>query len=340
MGNNISKTIYNLPDNLYEMTIYSFDAKLNKTSNYENKMNALFDFIFNEKYDILCLQGLNNPRSFSQIKDKLDNYNSKCDDPDNEFYNCSKLLYFPDNNDGDSDTINQSVSIDQDEVIFDNLIISKHPMFSMTTIKIPSHICTKNNAFCAINIIIYGNMISVYNIALQEDYLGVSNNKIRAFQLNLLNDAITMNQENLDSEHIKKCTNKSIHIICIQSNIFEFKNDDINNEYKQMINALQCKDTFKYVQTIKNNKNNKNMIPRTNYIFLSLINDDIYTHDSDIKSNKLAIINSIQKTNMKLFDELPILAQFILVKNNTNTSSEPFADSDDDDIEKTEQILD
>ena len=37
-------------------------------------------------------------------------------------------------------------------------------------------------------------MISVYNIVLQEDYLGVSNNKIRSFQLNLLKDTIMMNQ--------------------------------------------------------------------------------------------------------------------------------------------------
>jgi hypothetical protein len=335
MGNGTSKPIHQLPENLYGMIIYSFDTKLHKTSNYDNKINELLGFVLGEKYDIVCLQGLSDSRSFNHIKEKIDNYNLKCDDVNDELYNNAKLLYFPkNNNNNDSGTINQSISIEQDEIMYDTLTICKHNIYSMAAINIPSHICTKHNSFCAINTLIHGNMVSIYNITLQPDYMGLSNNKIRLFQLNLLKDAMSVNQKCLESENIKNCVTKNIHIVCIQSNIFEFKNNDKNPEYTKMIEILQCKNTFNYVQNIKNNKN----IPLiTNHILLSLLNNNIYIYDSDMKSNKLAIRNSFLKTNMKLFDECPITTQFAIIKNIITTSSEPI-DSDDDEMETTEQI--
>jgi hypothetical protein len=327
MGNNNNKLLYNVPS-FKKLRVYSHDLKLNKSINYNDKLNELYYFINNENYDIICIHGINNKKFFAELQKKLHNYNAQ---------NKKKLSYYPELtlneiNDNyispmeiNNKILNES-SVSQEKNNrddYDSIIISKHTIISMSNIKIPKYICTTQNIYYLINIVFYNIIISIFNVSLQPDYVGIANHKIRKIQLKMLHDYIITNQ-NIVKNDFPEYYSKNITIISIQSNINNFDNNDINDEYTLMIDALESIDTFEYVQTIKygDNSDRKNNLEniRSSYILLCLINNNVYkqyqVNDKyNNKSQNFGIINSILDKRFQIYEKIPLMSDFIIETN-------------------------
>ncbi len=171
----------------------------------------------------------------------------------------------------------------------------------------------------------YNNaIINIYCVILQCDYVGISNHKIRQKQIKILREAMILNRE-----HLKKDLNfngSNYDIICIQSNIPNFKNNSINKEYDDLLKYLKAIDTYDYVQKIKYGINSQIQSDisyvRRNFILLSQICSEIFDKSSfnyGLISNKsfgIAIRNSIIDDKNCLYNAFPLITEFVMEKNN------------------------
>lgn len=341
MGNKISKkNKYKLPDRVKIFSICTLDLKLNKLIDYNEKIDNLFSFIIDNKYDIICLQGLNNKNLYDKLQNTLHFYNDK---KNIYFYpklNNIKNLFETSQRNLSEHSVSVEDEISGDSIInhMDSIIISKYEILSSAPIEIPSYICTSDSTWYIMNIMFYNKIISIFSIKLQQDYIGVSNHRIRARQVEILRDSIIMNQAHIKNDLC--ITEENFTIISIQSNINNFKNNDLNKEYENLLSSIESIDTHDYIQKIKNGANQikKNDIHnvRSNYILLSLINRNIYNHHFNPliknRSENIAIRNSIIEIDKNILGANPMITDFFIkIKNN-----DPF--QNDDIIETTQNI--
>lgn len=362
IDNSKNKNNNKIPSSLQKLLIYSCDLKLNKSMNYDQKIDELTNFIITRDYDVICIQGIHNKKCYTELQNFLHEYNLD---------NYEKLSYYPEmdisrkkysdiksnNKSPKKKSYEHSVSVEHDisfehsvsaemnndYTTHDSIIISRYEILTMATVKIPNYICTSQNIYYIININFHNIIVSIFNISFQADCVGVTNHKIRKIQIKILHDHIVKNQDHLHSD-FSEYKNKNMTFICIQSNINNFKNNAINGEYNFLLESLECIDTYDYVQKMKygvdiEKKNNIYNI-RSNYILLCLINNNVYQQQSNKflshfnnKSQGIGIRNSIIDINSRILNVLPFVTEFVL----DIPSNEPF-DNVTPNEDKTEEI--
>jgi hypothetical protein len=182
------------------------------------------------------------------------------------------------------------------------------------------------NKFVYVSNINFNNiLLSVYNIAFLNDFIGISNTSVRKRQIKQLKEIIRLNTLEIESDTYNSYDKRNIHVLTCLSNITELLNDDINNEYLYFIRYIKCIDIYRYTQTVKcigsDNKKDATTICglRTNYILLfcddvKLINNLPQLENIIYKNNKLIITNSIIYKSLTCYNNYPIISSFLLKK--------------------------
>ena len=316
MGNCHKKESYKLPNNLHKISVCSFNIKLTKSINCNDKIDQLVDFIITSDVDIICLQGLYDKNLCKILHRKI--YEYKLDN--DKIYTCP-LIFMPGKKTAKLEQViydlNDKSSTEENIIYHDFLILSKYEIHTQSIMELSIGYCKTPLYFITVNINEY--LITIYNFSLLQNQIGVSNLKIRKKQLCKFRELIEIHKKNMSHKDIfKNYVNNNTHIICCDSYIVDTNNEC--DEYSEMIKLLKVVDTYKYVQYLKGkivceNDNEKMQCNRleTNYIFLEQ-ND----------STKMTICNSIIKTNFDLFDEFPIVTDFVFEKNTIR--NEPFED--------------
>jgi hypothetical protein len=326
--------------------VCSIDLRLNdsfvKDFNDNNEIfTDMFNFALNDKYDIICMQGFNNKKLYDEFRRKLYEHTmfknvelffhpqiNVVQKPDIFLNSLSEMqtidLLNSDDKKSNSISLENSISRNSSEK-YNSLIISKHKIISTAFQYIPAHVCTSNSIWDIVNINFNNTIISIFNATFQTDYIGVSNHRIRKEQIKHLRKSVIVNQVHIKNE--LEINQKNYSIICVQSNIQNFKNNGTNIEYEMLLKFLKSIDTYDYVQKIKygiiSQKNNDINNIRTNYIFLSQIGSDIYEKKDDNYSNRstgIAIKNSILDKKISLLSINPFVTEFLIKKQ----TKEPF----------------
>lgn len=321
----------------HKLIICTFDVKLIQSANYKKKIDELINFICASNNDVICLQGINDVKLLKNIINRVNGLNNDTN-IDAKFYvfpNIDKPSDKTLNNYADIFKITWTKSTEQDLSNVDCLIISKYPIISTSKIEMKWDNILEFKYVYIANIDFNGVLISIYNAAFMNDFIGISNVQIRKSQIKLLKDIIETNIEHLTESAKTKYKSycfRHIHIIACLSNITELLNDDINNEYLYFLRMVKCIDAYRYIRSIKcidaNNKKDATTSCglRTNYILVycdKKISNDmteniIHTIGNALfKNNKLIIVNSIINKSLLYYDDFPIITTFLLEKSDS-----------------------
>jgi hypothetical protein len=304
------------------INICSFNIKFYHSIDCTDKIQSLINLIQddNEQIDIICLQNICNKQILKQIIIKIINLN-------NDINTKKKLYTYPvfDILQQFIPNINTSKNIldliwsrssDDDNGDIESIIISKYPIISSAKIELSDVIFNKIQYLYLININFNNIIISVYNVTLCDDTIGVSNKNIRTQQINELKQIIDLNKETLCKEKTTEIYSsyeyRNIHILCSQLNINEFQNDELNSELVDCFRRLSGLDIYRYVQYIKNKNPDLDIDctgigpERTNYIILLNDNNSEIENIKNIanilyKKMKIIIYNSYIVKNIPLF---------------------------------------
>lgn len=327
------------------LIVCSFNIRLVQSANYLEKIDNLINFITSSDYNVVCLQGIHDINLLKIFAQKIFEHNVT---------SCNKLTTYPvlesiypaarlsqqykqrthdDDNIVDDFTsadilkITWSNSYEEDISDIKSIIITKENIVSASKIKMQSVDSDYDECWMyVVNLEWNNKIVSVYNVTLEHDYVGISNIELRKCQLEELLGMINANiqhvTENEEYFSFGNTQNVSqINIVCCQSNIKELLNSDINNEYLYFTRSLKSLDTYRYVQTLKG----KNIsLPndatdlsgsRNNYILLSMLNVDNFEILENIgkylyNNYKLLIINS-QIKEINLFEDYAVITHFI-----------------------------
>lgn len=310
--------------------VCSFNVRLTQTTNYQEKIKHLINFVVTSDIDVLCLQGIKDSKILRLISLHIKKYNKRND---------NKIIMHPivddafvDLNNQDSDDVFDVLKVtwgnsdNTDLSAIDTVILSRYPIITKFQAEVSHIIKYKNRNFYIININFHGIIISIYNAMLQNDYIGISNSSVRRNQVSCLLKAINKNISQINSDEIySKYDYRNIHIVCCNSDIMELCNNEINNEYLAFTRILNALDTYRYIRTLKNKQANQAKDStnvggtRTNYILLAGLNTKGFETISNIgksliSNNKLLIINASIFRDITSYEDRPVITHFILKK--------------------------
>lgn len=322
------KAKYDIPENTQLIKISSFYVNLSDDVNRNDTIKILSKYIYSEYYnveiDIVCIQGINDEKLVKLLVSEILNLSYELKIPinivpkvelNNESYDNSIQL-----------TWNSSSEIENFDIT--NIIISKYPIITTSKIMLNDTIDEKligsKKAIIA-NINIEGYLVSIFNVVLSEDYLGISNVDFRKHELEQLLKYIQLNNtemKKINELYDLKLIDKNINIICGNFNVNEIKNSKINSELTQIFKNLKALDTFRIC-----NLSEKNIFTNINgykdcYILLLLTGME---SSSDVtvqnilnyayKTHGITVIKSYVDTNIQSNDYYPIETIFLLNKN-------------------------
>lgn len=162
---------------------------------------------------------------------------------------------------------------------FQNITISKYPIVNGATLPIGNMFNIINYA-SVININYKGTIVSVYNAALQIDFTGISNKKIREMQIMKLYDIIDENRKFIKTdETFNEYYISDINFLCCDLNIMEYKNNVVNEEFVKCLKTLKGLDLFKFVKKFTGNNtkaNNEQKTTKHSYVMLILPEYDFF----------------------------------------------------------------
>ena len=337
-------------------TLYAdIDESINKRKKIETMIEYFISPYHGYNIDVLCIQGIRNYKILKEIiyafKAYIDKYNEK-----QFIYNNAITLDFYPNIEYETKTdINDifwSTSESENiEIYYDKLIISRYPILQSADIPIGTNkninniifINSDSDEFCNIykyvqfvNLNINGTLVSIYNIELEEDTLGISNNKERHIQLHELKQIIEKNKLKTADPDVRQynhgddtfiATNRDIHIITGMFHINEIKNNSFSSEYNKLISTLNAIDVHRWVASIKKDTTHKESNIRfTKDTFTFIISKKIL---ENIESNKksqilfedhktIIICSNVNKyiVDMNYFTNFPEDTIFMLYKPN------------------------
>ena len=322
------KAKYDIPENTQLIKISSFYVNLSDDVNRNDTIKILSKYIYSEYYnveiDIVCIQGINDEKLVKLLVSEILNLSYELKIPinivpkvelNNESYDNSIQL-----------TWNSSSEIENFDIT--NIIISKYPIITTSKIMLNDTIDEKligsKKAIIA-NINIEGYLVSIFNVVLSEDYLGISNVDFRKHELEQLLKYIQLNNtemKKINELYDLKLIDKNINIICGNFNVNEIKNSKINSELTQIFKNLKALYTFRIC-----NLSEKNIFTNINgykdcYILLLLTGME---SSSDVtvqnilnyayKTHGITVIKSYVDTNIQSNDYYPIETIFLLNKN-------------------------
>lgn len=327
MGNMCSSTKITISDykDFCPLRIATLYADIDESINKKNKIDTIIEYFMKPYHgynlDVLCIQGIKNYKILKEIicafKNKIDKYN----DDNRGGYNKSIYLeYYPDiETNNENEGYWNTSETDDDNFNFDKLIISRHNILQSGDIQIGTYSNIKiNNSSLMINndsdeianlckyiqfvnINIDGTFISIYNVELEDDSLGISSYKERKKQLIDIKNFIINNRKNNLKDDIRQyirgdrtyiATNRDIHIVTGMFHINEVKNGSTNTEYSKILTTLDAVDIYRWIATLRKEID---YVP-TNVKFTK----DTFTF---LISKNYNLNNPIQQRSQKLYED-------------------------------------
>lgn len=310
---------------LNELKICTFNTRLFQSVNHREKLDILMDFITRCDYNVICLQGINDVKLLRTIIKRIFRHNLEKNIKNRlstypmieTFHLNSYVNNFVSNGVDSTDVlkITWSNSGDDDMWGIDSLIITKENIISGSKMKMPTLQLREYDSYIYVANIEWNNtVISIYNVTLQADFIGISNEELRKKQIKELDKIIIDNSGNVmrENEYLE-LNKKNINVICCQSNIREFLNNQISKEYLYFTRTLNSLDTHRYVQTLKGRKINNELDAtdisgtRSNYILLANLDTKKFDKVENIgeylyQKNNLIIANS-ETQKLKLYED-------------------------------------
>jgi hypothetical protein len=152
-----------------------------------------------------------------------------------------------------------------------------------------------------VNLNVDGTFVSIYNIDLDDDNVGISNNKERRIQIHDIKNIIECNRNNSLDYNMRQfvhgdntfiSTNRDIHIVTGMFHINDIKNEIVNSEYTKTMTTLNAIDMNRWVMTLR--KDFSHVTSNIKYT------NDVYTL---LISATLAKCQDIMLRSQKLFEE-------------------------------------
>ena len=259
-----SKSIIKAPINTLLLKISTFDVNLYDNINIhdyiDNITNYIFSDIHNNDIDIICLQGISDVKMMILLIDSIKKMG-------NILLKAYSIVPYVDTTINTStsfemtwNTSGNTVAINNQQDNIGGLILSKYPIINNTCIDIiqDKNLHSKlNNSKKVIiaNINVNGYLVSVYNIKLTEDYLGVNNSEFRKHEVNTLKYIIMSNSVEIKksiAQNNTKIIDRDVHIVCGNFNIPEIKNNEVNLEMTNIFKILKCVDIFRCLENTIN----------------------------------------------------------------------------------------
>lgn len=333
------------------LRVVTLNADIDESINKNDKINTIIEYFMKPCYgyyvDIMCLQGIRNVRILTEIvtafKKRINKYNKKN-------ANTIDLEYYPDIDVSKKDDNNiywSTSESDDDITYYDKLVISRHNILQTADVPIPINngdimnpihtddvrlmintvdsddISNVYKYAQVVNLSIHGIFVSIYNVDLENDSIGISNTKERRQQLRDIKKIIDINRQRSLDERVRQCrynkqydhtsyknttmsediaANRDIHIVTGMFHINEIKNNALSPEYTRMCNILNAFDTHRWIAALRRNTN----FYESNVRFTK----DTYTL---LISKNVTSYTNIHSRSHKLFEEhkIVIISSFI-----------------------------
>lgn len=319
-------TKYIIPDNTQLLKISSFYVDLNDDINKYDIVKFIAKYVYSDNHslevDIICIQGINDENLVKLLIKEILEISNSIKVPVNVVPRI----------DLNSDSLDNSIQLtwnkSSENEGFDsnNIIISKYPIITTSKIILNDSIDEKlvgSKKAVIANINVSGYLVTVINIMLSEDYLGISNSDFRKYEIDQLLKYIYQN--NIEMKKIidtydLKVINKNVSIICGNMNVFEYKNSKINPELLQIFRTMKALDTFRISNlnekeniytNISNYKNCYILLILNEMILLDQLNEnDLLKYSFDKLG--ITVIKSYIEKNIMSNGNYPIETIFLL----------------------------
>lgn len=363
----------NIPDydKFCPLRITSIYADIDESINKSKKINTIVEYFLKSFYgfnlDVLCIQGIRSHKILKEIvrtfKMRIEKYNDENYNYRIGYESALYLEYYPDIDfdiDNDSGDEYWSTSEYDDSIeYFDKLIVTRHTILQSFSHVIDSNVESKkpvlglnNNEsdeniespayIQSVNINIDGTFVSIYNLELEDDNIGINNKSVRRKQLFTIKNLIEDNRRKISvNSDMRKFTNgdntflacdRDIHILTGMFHINELKNNSINSEYSKTLNILEALDIHQWITTLKKDTNiypTNIRMTRDSYIFLSSShlkneNDILKKSMAMFKHHKMVITSSNimrNQVDMSQFNNYPLDILLMLYKPDIKTYS-------------------
>lgn len=321
------KTKFIIPEDTILVKISSFYVNLNDDINRNDTIKLIskyiFSDIFNIEIDIVCIQGIYEEKLVKMLTSEILELSCQLKVPINIV---PKIELNKSNSLDNSIQLTWNTSSENEVFDINSIIISKYPIITTSKIILNDSFDEKlvgSRKGIIANININGYLVSVFNIILSEDYLGVSNSDFRKCEIEKLIKYI-----NINSEEMKKINkiydlnliNKNINIICGNFNTSEIKNSKINPELTNIFKILKAIDTYRIHDQIKNEEHHTNVKGYKDCFILlllgnlypsnSITNNDLLNYS--YKTHGITIVKSYIVKNIMSNDYYPIETIFLL----------------------------
>ena len=304
---------------LIKMASYNVSLRngINIQMRIEDTINYIFSSFKKKEIDIICLQGMYDYNSANIIVKEIINRGNEMK---------IKFYFAPDFDDINISS-SQSVSkrsksrskTDSKKIKIQNIIISRYPIIST----IFGEIDDKNDfddvigvhTIISANISIFGNIITIHNTYLSKDIrtANIINSDIRQSELDAVFAIIEQNRDNIKyNENYKKT---DIEFLVGAININEMNNNELNEEFINIISDRHIVDIFRYLNDEDFGYTNTTD-ERLNYIFM-LLTDDMYDENSKFKKKIESLDNQSDLLNI-IFDRFKIYFLDSYVRNDIN----------------------
>lgn len=296
-----------IPDNCELIKICTYNVNIRNSINLSNKTKDIISYItepfYNKKCDIISLQGINDYKSATSIVKYLKQYQDN---------NNLQLYYAPNISEID---INDNINSITDNIIissinraienkssskpsrknsyykkneFQNMIISKYPILTYIYSELDNDHDIDDilgiKTIIGANVLIHNNIISVYSTELSPNIeaANLDNAFVREKELIAINDVIHNNIDDIiDIIKLKPEFNRSdLHYITGTFNITDVLNNDLNQEYINMLSNCHYLDIYRTLYNINDVPGYTNTLNnRSDYVFIYMT-DDMYDEKS------------------------------------------------------------
>lgn len=359
MGN--EKSIISNNNDFCPFKVSSFYVDIDESINKKSKIDTIVEYFMkqyhsktakkNQKYnlDVLCLQGIRNYNILKEIICTFKDYVNKCNNDNSyDYKDAIYLEYFPDielvNNKQYDNNMYWSTSESHSDMFFYNkLIITKHRILQSSNKQIgteqknyaPTSIYSKTigdsdesinmqKYVQIVNLNVDGNFVSIYNIDIESDIIGISNKKERRNQLRDISETIEMNRREVEDEITRQfnygnktyiAENRNLHIVVGMFRINEIKNGVLSSEYNKMCHMLNALDTHRWICTLRKDEGFYTTNAKfTKDTYILLVSNDVFeceNQDTKAKSIKLFSKHKVVIVNSKIAKNVVDMNQFV-----------------------------
>jgi hypothetical protein len=272
--------------NFCPLRVASLYADIDESINKEKKINIIVDYFMKSYYgynlDVFCIQGIH---SYRILKEILAAFKKRIEKHNNDNYmgynNAIYVEYCPDINTDNvqTGTMWNTSELEDEITYYDKIIISRHRILQTYDIQIGTERHTNIKTFDSslmknnldedsdtiykyiqiVNINVDGTFVSIYNVELEDDNIGISNIKERKNQLRDLNTMIRLNKKLSNEKDMRVfehgdnmfiATDRKLHIVTGMFHINAIKNGTINQEYNKLCSILSGFDTHRWMREL------------------------------------------------------------------------------------------